>query len=371
MAPASSSGGATVVVKIGTSSITDERGLIQQEAIERVAAEVSELRGAGHRVVVVSSGAVAAGLEALGMGERRPSDMLTKQAVSAVGQSRLMRTWDDTFARRGLVSGQVLLVPGNFFDRTQYLHARHTFMRLLELGVVPVVNENDAVSDEELRFGDNDRIAALVGHLISADVLVLLTDIDGLYTADPRTDATAALVERLASVTADVIAMAGGTGTVRGSGGMVSKLRAARMASLSGVRAVIASATRPRVVVDAVADVAGVGTVVEAQEKPLSARKLWIGFAGEVEGRVVIDDGAVAALTGRGTSLLPAGVVRVDGDFDEGATVEIADRSGRVVARGLARYDGDGARAVAGRRSAELPDDAPTVLVHRDDLVLV
>lgn len=363
--------GRTVVVKIGTSSITDDRGLILRDAIERVAAEVAELRAGGDRVVVVSSGAVAAGLEALGMGERRPTDMLTKQAVSAVGQSRLMRTWDDTFARLGIVSGQVLLVPGNFFDRTQYLHARQTFMRLLDLGVVPVVNENDAVSDEELRFGDNDRIAALVGHLISADVLVLLTDIEGLYTADPRTDRSAVLVERLAAVTPEVIAMAGGTGTARGSGGMTSKLRAARMASLSGVRAVIASAMRPGVVVDAARDVAGVGTVVEAQDKPLSARKLWIGFAGEVEGRVVIDDGAVAALTGRGTSLLPAGVVSVDGDFDEGATVEIADRHGRVVARGLARYDGDAARSVAGRRSTELPEDASTVMIHRDDLVLV
>ncbi len=362
---------ATVVVKIGTSSLTDERGLIQRAAIERVADEVAALRRRGDRVVVVSSGAVAAGLEALGMGDRRPSDMLTKQAVSSVGQSRLMRTWDDTFARLGIVSGQMLLVPGNFFDRTQYLHARQTFLRLLELGVVPVVNENDAVSDAELRFGDNDRIAALVGHLIAADVLVLLTDIAGLYTADPRTDPAATLVRRLEAVTPEVLAMAGGTGSARGSGGMTSKLQAARMASLSGVRAVIASATRPRVVVDAADDVDGVGTVVAAHARPLSARKLWIGFAGEVEGRVVIDGGAVRALTERGTSLLPAGVVGVVGDFDEGATIEIADGDGRVIARGLARYSAEGARAVAGRRSADLPEEAPTVLVHRDDLVLL
>ncbi len=362
---------ATIVVKIGTSSLTDERGLILASAIDRVADEVTELHARGDRVVVVSSGAVAAGLEALGMGERRPSDTLTKQAVSAVGQSRLMRTWDDTFARRGIVSGQVLLVPGNFFDRTQYLHARRTFLRLLELGVVPVVNENDAVSDAELRFGDNDRIAALVGHLISADVLVLLTDIAGLYTADPRTDPSARLVHHLEAVTADVLSMAGGTGTARGSGGMTSKLHAARMASLSGVRAVIASATRPRVVIDAADDVEGVGTVVAAHARPLSARKLWIGFAGEIEGRVVVDDGAVRALTERGTSLLPAGVVTVEGDFDEGATVEIADRSGRVVARGLSRYGVESARAVAGKRSAELPEEAPSVLVHRDDLVVL
>jgi glutamate 5-kinase len=363
--------GMTVVVKIGTSSLTDVRGLIVQEAIDRLADQVAILRGRGDRVVVVSSGAVAAGLEALGMGERRPSDMLTKQAVSAVGQSRLMRTWDDTFARLGLVSGQMLLVPGNFFDRTQYLHARSTFLRLLDLGVVPVVNENDAVSDQELRFGDNDRIAALVSHLISADVLVLLTDIAGLYTADPRTRADAELVERLAAVTPEVLAMASGTGTERGSGGMNSKLIAARMASLSGVRAVIASAARERVLLDAADDVSGVGTIVEAHERPLSARKLWIGFAGEVSGRVRVDSGAVTALVERGTSLLPAGVLAVDGVFDEGDTVEIVSPQGVVIARGLSRYSADDARAVAGRRSAELPEEASTVLVHRDDLVVV
>jgi glutamate 5-kinase len=361
----------TVVVKIGTSSLTDERGLIVQDAIDRLADQVAILRGRGDRVVVVSSGAVAAGLEALGMGDRRPSDMLTKQAVSAVGQSRLMRTWDDTFARLGIVSGQMLLVPGNFFDRTQYLHARSTFLRLLDLGVVPVVNENDALSDHELRFGDNDRIAALVSHLISADVLVLLTDIAGLFTGDPRTNADAKLVERLASVTPDVVAMAGGSGSARGSGGMNSKLLAARMGSLSGVRSVIASAARERVLLDAADDIAGVGTIVEAHERPLSARKLWIGFAGEVSGRVHVDAGAATALTARGTSLLPAGVRSVDGDFDEGDTVEIGGPDGTVIARGISRYSSDDAAAVAGRRSAELPEEASTVVVHRDDLVLM
>jgi glutamate 5-kinase len=357
----------TVVVKIGTSSITLDSGVLALSVITKLAQQVSQLRHAGHRVVVVSSGAVAAGLEALGMA--RPGDVLTKQAVSAVGQSRLMRAWDDAFEKVGLVSGQALLTPHDFFDRTQYLHARNTFQRLLELGVVPVVNENDALADDELRFGDNDRIAALVAHLVHADLMVLLTDMNGLYTDDPRTNRDATLIERLDAVTPEVEALAGGSGTDRGSGGMRSKLQAAKMASISGVRAVIANAARDDVLVDAVAH-KPVGTEVLAHDRGLTARKLWIGFAVESLGSLVVDEGARQALLTRNVSLLPAGVVRVVGEFGEGDAVDVVSLDGQLLARGLVRYHSAAASRAAGKRLSELTDDSG-VMVHRDDLVVL
>ncbi len=360
--------GGTVVVKIGTSSITDRMGGLSRDVIAGLAQQVAALSAAGNRVVLVSSGAVAAGLQALGMA--RPNDVLTKQAVSAVGQSRLMRAWDEAFAAVGLISGQALLTPNDFFDRTQYLHARNTFQRLLELKVVPIVNENDALADDELRFGDNDRIAALVAHLVNADLLVLLTDMNGLYTDDPRKNADASLIHEIAAVTPDVERLAGGTGTDRGSGGMRSKVQAAKIATMSGVRTVIANAERPNVLLDAVKN-ERVGTTVLAQERQLNARKLWIGFAVEATGTLVVDDGARGALIRRSVSLLAAGVVAVHGDFEEGAAVDIAGVDGTVIARGLVRFDAASARVAAGKRSDELGDDAPGVLVHRDDLVVL
>ena len=361
----------SVVAKIGTSSLTDERGVIDAEAIARVCRQVAVLRAEGHRVVVVTSAAVAAGVEALGMGSNRPTDVLTLQAVSAVGQSRLMRVWDEAFADVGILSGQVLLTPNEFFDRRQYLHARSTLQRLLDLGVVPIINENDTIAVDELRFGDNDRIAALVAHLVSADVLVLLTDTPGLFTGDPRTDPTATLIEHVDDVTPELEAAAGASGTQRGSGGMSSKLRAAKIASWSGVRAVIAGSTGEQALLDAVAGRAGCGTVVGARDRKLSARKLWIAFAGDSEGTLHVDAGAKAALIERGVSLLPAGAKAATGAFEEGDLVDIAGPDGKAFARGVTRFDANAARAVFGRRTADLPEGAPTVLVHRDDLVVL
>jgi len=358
-----------VVAKIGTSSLTDASGRIDDDAVGKVCAEVAGLRAGGHRVIVVSSGAIAAGLPPLGLA--RPSDLPTLQAVAAVGQHRLMQTWDRHLDGHGLVPGQVLLAPTNFMERGPYLHARRTLLRLLELGVVPVVNENDAITDDEIRFGDNDRMAALVAHLVGADLLVLLTDTAGVLTADPRHDDGASLIEEIVEVDAALLALAGGTGSDRGSGGMTSKLAAARIAAWSGVRAVIAAATRPGVLGDAVGGVAGVGTVFVPHARRLSARKLWIAFAVGSAGTVVVDDGARAALTGRGVSLLPAGVVRVEGTFDDGAAVEIADPSGEVFAKGLVRHPSATITAWAGRRTGDLPADIGHEVVHRDDLVVL
>ena len=361
----------TVVAKIGTSSITDETGEIDVVAVDKFCAEVAGLRNAGHRVVVVTSGAIAAGLPAIGLGgARRPTDAVTLQAVSAVGQSRLMRVYDDGFAAHGLVAGQVLLAPLDFGSRQQYLHARRTLDRLMELGVVPVVNENDAIADDEIRFGDNDRIAALVAHLMGAQLLVLLTDQPGMLTADPRVDASASLIEEIVEIDEELELLAGGAGTARGSGGMASKIAAAKIASWSGVRTVIAAAHRDGVLAGAVAGEPGVGTVVQPRRERLSARKLWIAFAVASEGTVVVDEGARRALTEHPSSLLAAGVRDVVGNFAAGAAVEVATPNCEVFAKGIVRRDADGVRAVAGKRSADLPDGEPEV-VHRDDLVVL
>ncbi len=366
-------GVATVVAKIGSSSITREDG-VDVTAIARFCAEVAELREQGHRVVMVTSGAIAAGLPALGMssaGIADVRDVVTLQAASAVGQSRLMRVYDDVLAGHGLVGGQVLITPLDFMVRTQYLHARATLERLLDLGVVPVVNENDVIADDEIRFGDNDRIAALVAHLVGADVLVLLTDTSGLFTADPRLDAGAGLIEEIVEVDAEMEAAAGTSGSMVGSGGMASKLAAAKIAAWSGVRAVIASATRPGVLVDAVAGVAGVGTVVRPRSKRLGARKLWIAFAVGAAGTVVVDEGARRALCERKVSLLAAGVIEVRGTFGVDAAVEVAGPDGRPFAKGLVRVSSATLAELAGRRTSELPEGVPHEVVHRDDLIVL
>lgn len=360
----------TVVAKVGSSSITSGDGGVDALAVDSLCAQVAELRELGHSVVLVSSGAIAAGWSAMGGGPR-PTDPATLQAVSAVGQSKLMRVYDEAFARRGLVAGQVLLAPLDFIHRQQYLHARQTLSRLLELGVVPVVNENDATSDDEIRFGDNDRLAALVAHLVAADLLVLLTDTAGLLTADPRTTAEASLIEEVVEVDHELERVAGGAGSEVGSGGMASKLAAAKIAAWSGVETVIADAGRPGVLRGAVGGHSGVGTVVRARGRRLPARKLWIAFAVAAAGTLVVDEGARLALIEREASLLPAGVISVSGDFDADDAVEIAGPDGVVFAKGLTRHPARLVASWAGRRTSELPDGAAPEVVHRDDLVVL
>jgi glutamate 5-kinase len=368
--PAASGSTRTVVAKIGSSSLTGADGAVDGAAVEQLCGEVAELRALGHSVVLVSSGAIAAGWSLLGGGPR-PTDPATLQAVSAVGQPRLMRVYDDAFAARGLTVGQVLLAPLDFAHRQQYLHARQTLSRLLELGVVPVVNENDATSDDEIRFGDNDRLAALVAHLVAADLLVLLTDTPGLLTADPRTSAEASLIEEVIEVDHELENVAGGAGSAMGSGGMASKLAAAKIAAWSGVETVIADARRGGVLASAVAGHAGVGTVVRARGRRLPARKLWIAFAVAPAGTLVVDEGARLALVEREASLLPAGITSVAGRFDAEDAVEIAGPDGVVFAKGLACHPSEQVAAWAGRRTSELPEGVVHEVVHRDDLVVL
>jgi glutamate 5-kinase len=357
------------VVKVGTSSVTDERGAVDDDSIGKLADEIAGLRAAGDEVIVVSSGAVAAGVAALGLATR-PTDVATLQALSAAGQPRLMRSWDAALGAHGLVPAQALLVPHDFVDRRQYLHARRTLTRLLSLGTVPIINENDAIASDEIRYGDNDRVAALVAHNIGAAVLVLLTDLDGLYTADPRVHADAQLVTRVGIDDPMLAIDAGRGGSGRGSGGMASKLEAARIASWSGVRTVIANAARAGVLGDALAD-DGVGTTFEAHRRKLAARKLWIAFASRVAGSVTVDDGARRALVERQTSLLPAGVVDVAGRFGEGDTVDVVGADGVPFARGMVFVEAALLRKLAGRHTSDLPPGVAHEVIHRDDLVLL
>ena len=350
------------VVKVGTSSITDDVGHIDRAAIAKVCAEINQARHGGHQVVLVSSVAIAAGLPVLGLSAKdRPRDARTLQAVSAVGQARLMATYNECFAELdNTIAGQVLLVPDDLNKRTTYLQARGTLDRLLELGVVPIINENDAIADDEIRIGDNDRIAALVAQLIAADVLVLLTDAAGLLTADPRIDAAASLIEDVLEVDHDLEVLAGGSGSNRGSGGMATKLAAAKIATYSGIRTVIAAASRPSVIADALESVPGVGTIVHPAPRRLSARKVWIAFAVGAKGRIHVDAGAKAAVL-RDGSLLAPGIRTVEGVFARKDAVEIVGPDGDVFAKGTVRIDST-SLGVGDQRG---------VAIHKDDLVVL
>lgn len=358
-----------IVVKIGTSSLTDDSGRIRSDVIKSVANQLAAVRKDGHDVVLVTSGAVAAGVAGLGLSER-PSDVLSLQAVSAVGQPQLMAAYNRELAEHSLVAAQVLLVPHDFVDRQQYLHARATIQKLWDLGCIPIVNENDAIANNEIRYGDNDHLAALLSHLVSADLLLLLTDMDGLYTADPRRNPDATIVSEVAADDPLLSISTAGAGTDRGSGGMASKLAAARIASWSGVTAVIAAASHPNAMVSA-ARGDNLGTRFLPHDRQLSARKLWIAFAAEVEGTISIDAGAQRALVERGTSLLPAGVTKVLGSFESGAVVDVVNDNGVVVARGMTAMSSRVIGDVAGKRTAELEDTSVVEVLHRDDLVLL
>jgi glutamate 5-kinase len=361
----------TVVVKIGSSSLTTPQGDIDVAVIAKLCAQIAQVRSAGERVVVVTSGAVAVGLPMIGFPlQARPRDGVALRAASAVGQSSLMRIWEQALGRHGLVAGQVLLAPTDFMLRRRYLTARGTMARLLDLGVVPVVNENDAVADDEIRFpGDNDRLAALVTHLVDARLLVLLTDAAGFFTSDPRRDSSASLIEEIVEIDHELEALAGGAGSSVGRGGMASKLAAAKMGTWSGVETVIAAAGRDGVLVDAVAGRPGVGSVFRARDGRLGARKSWIAFAVPAAGRVTVDAGARRALEQGRRSLLPAGVTGCDGTFGPDEAVEIADEGGSVFAKGLVRWSAAELARHAGRRTDELPEHLPHEVVHRDDLV--
>jgi len=349
----------SVVVKIGTTSVTDRTGGVAYEVLVDIAADVVSLRDEGWNVVVVTSGAITAGWAEVGQGAPRPTDSTTLQAVSAVGQPLLMHAWRNAFAEVGSAVGQVLLAPLDFSHRGQYLHARGTLDALDGLGVVSIVNENDAVADEEIRFGDNDRLAALVANLVGASHLVLLTDTEGLLTADPRLDPEATLIQEVTAFDAELLGLAGASRSGVGSGGMASKLAAARMATWSGITTVIAPAHAHNALRQAVIGRAGFGTTFHPRAERLSARKSWIAFAVASQGVLHINEGALRALEHDGRSLLRVGVESIEGTFVDGDAVDIKAPDGQTIAKGLVRV------------SAESFAEGEDVCVHRDDMVLL
>ncbi len=362
-------GAKRIVVKVGSSSLTSIKGGISEKALTALVHALAEKRNSGTEIILVSSGAIAAGLAPLGLA-KRPKDLATQQAAASVGQGLLMARYSQAFAAHGVTVSQVLLTADDLMRRTQHSNAYRALDRLLNLGVVPVVNENDTVATHEIRFGDNDRLAALVAHLVRADALVLLSDVDALYDGPPSLGAKRIpLVTGPADLVGVTIGKAGKAGV--GTGGMTTKVEAASIAAGSGIHALVTSTA------NAAAALAGedVGTwfAINGNRKPV--RLLWLAHLASVRGRLVLDDGAVKAVRDRHTSLLPAGISSVQGDFEPGDPVEMVSSEGTVIARGLVNYSADELPRMLGRSTKELAKDLgrgyDRVVVHVDDLVLV
>jgi glutamate 5-kinase len=355
-----------VVVKVGSSSLATVPGGLDAERLAALVDVLGAVRAAGREVVLVSSGAIAAGLAPLGI-EGRPRDLATAQAAASVGQLRLVQTYADGFARHGVTVGQVLLTADDLTRRSHYRNAHQTVERLLTLGVLPVVNENDTVATEEIRFGDNDRLAALVAHVAQADALVLLSDVDGVYDGDPRSG-PAQLLHTVTSP-ADLATVTLGTAKRNGvgTGGMATKVEAAFIAAQAGVPVVVTSTSQ------AAAALAGeqVGTLFEPMGRRPGARQFWLRYASRPRGRVHLDEGAVRAVLERHASLLAAGITGVTGDFLADDPVELVGPDGAVIARGLAAYDAREMPALLGRKTGDLPPEYRREVVHRDEMVLV
>lgn len=358
-----------IVVKVGSSSLTTADGHLDGERVDRVVDVLASQRAAGRTVLLVSSGAIAAGIGPLGMAGR-PRDLATLQAAASVGQGLLMHRYTESFRRHQLIAAQVLLTAEDVVRRSHYLNAHRAFGRLLTMGVVPVVNENDAVATQEIRFGDNDRLAALVALLVDADLLVLLSDVDGVYDDDPRRGGAHRLDEVHDAAQLDGVLL-GRSGSAVSTGGMATKVDAARIATGSGIDVVVGAAD------DAAAVLAGerVGTHFHPSGQRTRSRLLWLAHASAPRGRLVLDDGAVVAVVQRRMSLLPAGIVGVAGDFVAGDPVELVDGRGTPVARGLTTYSAGELPAIIGRSThdlaAELGAEYEREVIHRDDLVLM
>ena len=370
--PGDDTGRKTVVVKIGTSSLTRaETGQLALATLGRLVETLCELRRAGHQVVLVSSGAIGVGCARLGI-TQRPKSIALKQAVAAVGQGRLMRVYDDFFTSLSQPIAQVLLTRSDLAQRSRYVNCDRTFRQLLQLGIIPIVNENDTVAVDEIKFGDNDTLSALVASLIGADYLFLLTDVDQLYSADPRQDPTAEPISRVQKID-QLNAEIGNAGTSWGTGGMSTKIEAARIATAAGVHTVITQGKSPENILKIIAGEA-LGTLFEAQPQPSTARKRWIAGNLIPAGRLYLDRGATEAIRTAGKSLLPAGITEVEGEFAAQDAVLLCDPNGQEIARGLVNYSDEELRKISGHRSDNIStllgyEGAETV-VHRDNMVI-
>ncbi|MHB0999952.1 MAG: glutamate 5-kinase [Armatimonadota bacterium] len=361
-----------IVIKVGTSTLTDVNGSIDQVYLNTLADQISLLRSHGSDVLLVTSGAIRAGMEKMELAER-PRTIPEKQAAAAVGQGYLMQIYSDIFSQHGIITGQVLLTRDDFGSRKRYLNIRNTLLTLFRHSVVPIINENDTVAVDEIRVGDNDNLAALVASSLQADLLILLSDVPGLYDADPVKNSSANLIHTVAKIDSNIRSIAGGAGTASGTGGMRTKIAAAEIAMNSGVKMIIADGRRSGVITDIISG-HQIGTTFLPKEECLCGRKRWIAFGAPARGSITVNDGAKQMITSRGKSVLAAGITSVDGSFQSGDMVKILDKDGNHFARGFVNYNAGEIDRIKGRQSTEIEEilgykDFDEV-VHRDNLVL-
>lgn len=361
----------TLVVKLGTSVLTGGSKQLDRARMVELVRQCAKLQHEGWQIIVVTSGAIAAGREYLGFPELA-SVISSKQVLAAVGQSKLIQVWEQLFSLYSIHTGQMLLTRADLEDRERFLNARDLLLALLEQGIVPVVNENDAVATDEIKVGDNDNLSALVAILARADTLLLLTDIDGLFTANPAMNPNATLIKEVPTITEDIYRMAGGTHSGLGTGGMTTKIQAASVACSAGIEVIIANGAKEGII-ESIASNSIDGTRFFAYKNPLEERKRWI-FGAPVAGEVHIDDGAVKALTTRGSSLLPSGIQKISGIFSRGEVLRIVDAHGKDVGHGVTRYSSEALLLIAGKQSAEIVSllsyGHGSVVIHRDDMIL-
>ncbi len=362
-----------LVVKIGSNILSAKEGGLDERRMRAIADDVSRVIEAGHEVAVVSSGAVAAGLGRLGI-KKRPADIRLKQAAAAVGQSQLMWLYEKVFSGNRKKVAQILLTRDVFTDRARYINSKNTILTLIGLGVVPIINENDTVAMDEIRFGDNDQLAALVASLLGADRLMILSDVDGLYTADPRHNPDARLIPDVSEITREMEKTAGGAGSSVGTGGMYSKILAARIAMSAGISVNIINGRKSGLLMEAILGRPH-GTLFRAANGKLPARKGWIAYGLKAKGRIVLDDGAAEAILSRGKSLLPSGITQVEGDFDRGDPVYCVSSSGRRIAKGLSNYSSAEIEKIKGKKSSEIGASLgysySDEVIHRDNLAVL
>lgn len=362
-----------IVVKVGTSTLTHRTGKLNFYRIEKLVRELSDLANQGKEIILVTSGAVGAGIDRLGLKER-PKSIPEKQALAAIGQGILMHTYEKLFGEYGQTVAQVLLTRENSVKHNQYMNSRNALLTLLKLGVIPVINENDAVAVDELKIGDNDTLSATVATLVDADVLIILSDIEGVYTANPQTDQSAVLIDEIDDITPEIETLAGGAGSKLGTGGMYTKIQAAKIAVNSGVAMVIASGSRDGIVRD-VLEGKLFGTVFPAKECHLKVKKSWLAFGTRIAGDIVVDDGCMQAVLKDGSSLLAAGIISAEGDFDGGNTVRVLSLTGREIARGTVNYSADELKKIIGKSTKQFSEILAGKLydevIHRDNMVLM
>lgn len=363
-----------IVVKVGTSTITYDNGKRNFRQIDRLAREISDLQNQGKEMILVTSGAISVGVDRLGL-PCKPDTIPGKQAAAAVGQGILMHTYEKFFGEYGQIVAQVLITRTETTDRHRYANSRNTFMELLKRRVIPIVNENDVVALDELKIGDNDNMSALVAGITDADLVIILSDVEGLYTANPQTDRDARLVPEVSEITAAIEASAGGVGSDRGTGGMATKIQAAKAATSSGIHLVIASGTEPGAIAG-ILNGERIGTLFVSRENRLQFRKRWLAFGAAIKGSITVDDGCSEALQKEGgCSILPAGIVAVEGSFEAGNTVSVKNKTGHELARGLSHYSSGELSIIKGCRSTEiehlLGHKNFDEVIHRNDLVIL